>query len=60
ASDDELFSMLDQRFGGGEDLLMSGDNGMTEEKLRRYLKRTVTELDSVTARLREVEHRAGE
>nr|prf polyketide synthase [Saccharopolyspora erythraea] len=39
---------------------MSGDNGMTEEKLRRYLKRTVTELDSVTARLREVEHRAGE
>ncbi|QUH00053.1 SDR family NAD(P)-dependent oxidoreductase [Saccharopolyspora erythraea] len=39
---------------------MSGDNGMTEEKLRRYLKRTVTELDSVTARLREVEQRAGE
>jgi acyl transferase domain-containing protein/thioesterase domain-containing protein/acyl carrier protein len=31
-----------------------------EEKLRQYLKRTVSELDSVTARLREAEDRAGE
>nr|AAG13919.1 megalomicin 6-deoxyerythronolide B synthase 3 [Micromonospora megalomicea subsp. nigra] len=39
---------------------MSESSGMTEDRLRRYLKRTVAELDSVTGRLDEVEYRARE
>src|SRR5690242_9080367 len=32
----------------------------TEDKLRRYLRRTVGDLEAVSARLRETEYRAGE
>ncbi|MEU5304245.1 type I polyketide synthase [Streptomyces noursei] len=39
---------------------MSAEKDTTEDKLRRYLRRTVAELDTATARLRESEERAGE
>ncbi|MEU4933073.1 type I polyketide synthase, partial [Streptomyces yokosukanensis] len=39
---------------------MSGDQETTEDKLRRYLRRTVGDLEAVSARLRETEYRAGE
>ncbi|NEB76229.1 hypothetical protein G3I40_13500, partial [Streptomyces sp. SID14478] len=39
---------------------MSGEQETTEGKLRRYLRRTVGDLEAVSARLRETEYRAGE
>ncbi|MEU5959352.1 type I polyketide synthase [Streptomyces sp. NPDC047525] len=39
---------------------MNGEQETTEDKLRRYLRRTVGDLETVSARLRETEYRAGE
>ncbi|MFI2827023.1 SDR family NAD(P)-dependent oxidoreductase [Streptomyces sp. NPDC018585] len=39
---------------------MNGEQETTEGKLRRYLRRTAGDLETVSARLRETEYRAGE